>query len=274
MSNSAPDPSTDPVTDAQLKSEFDSAYWNDYHGVIADRPPASAEAAAEWAWITATRRAEQRLRSSGGAGTEPKFQVTYCSQCGGEFGPGNSGYSHCADHLRGSTAEDYITRLPADWFKDSSLEKWFPLTAEELARLRNDLARAYMRLQCADVPRDPWHWEVCAMLNGGAPVGGPASPGEPRTERGRWESTGLCGCTGELVDGERPFACEHGFKTELQRPPEPADRLEFQPLPLSQEDIAAGVDVPLCARCGRRLLSGHSHESRWYCSSETKDEKP
>ena len=26
--------------------------------------------------------------------------------------------------------------LPADWFEDSSLETWFPLTAEELARLK------------------------------------------------------------------------------------------------------------------------------------------
>ena len=31
-------------------------------------------------------------------------------------------------------------------------------------QLRQDMARAYMRLQCADVPRDPWHWEVCRML--------------------------------------------------------------------------------------------------------------
>jgi hypothetical protein len=28
----------------------------------------------------------------------PKFAKTFCSQCGGEFGPGDSGYSHCADH--------------------------------------------------------------------------------------------------------------------------------------------------------------------------------
>lgn len=26
------------------------------------------------------------------------YSKTYCSQCGGEFGPGNSGYSHCEDH--------------------------------------------------------------------------------------------------------------------------------------------------------------------------------
>jgi hypothetical protein len=27
-----------------------------------------------------------------------RFEKTYCSQCGGEFGPGDSGYSHCRDH--------------------------------------------------------------------------------------------------------------------------------------------------------------------------------
>jgi hypothetical protein len=28
----------------------------------------------------------------------------------------------------------------------------------------NIIARAYMRLQCADVPRELWHWEVCQIL--------------------------------------------------------------------------------------------------------------
>lgn len=27
-----------------------------------------------------------------------KFPKTYCSQCGSEFGPGDSGYSHCDQH--------------------------------------------------------------------------------------------------------------------------------------------------------------------------------
>ncbi len=36
---------------------------------------------------------------------EPKFPKTHCSQCGGEFGPGDHGYSHCEDHRadRGKT---------------------------------------------------------------------------------------------------------------------------------------------------------------------------
>jgi hypothetical protein len=28
----------------------------------------------------------------------PKFNETFCSQCGEAFGPGDSGYSHCQDH--------------------------------------------------------------------------------------------------------------------------------------------------------------------------------
>jgi hypothetical protein len=28
----------------------------------------------------------------------PKFEKTYCSQCGGEFGPSDSGFSHCSTH--------------------------------------------------------------------------------------------------------------------------------------------------------------------------------
>jgi hypothetical protein len=27
-----------------------------------------------------------------------RFEKTYCSSCGGEFGPGEHGYSHCSDH--------------------------------------------------------------------------------------------------------------------------------------------------------------------------------
>ena len=37
-------------------------------------------------------------------------------------------------------ANAYISRLPADWFKDSSLETWFPLTATMLQQLQSKLA--------------------------------------------------------------------------------------------------------------------------------------
>jgi hypothetical protein len=35
-----------------------------------------------------------------------KFQKTYCSQCGGEFGAGEEGFSSCADHTKGNRMID------------------------------------------------------------------------------------------------------------------------------------------------------------------------
>lgn len=29
-----------------------------------------------------------------------KYEKTFCSQCGGEFGPGEHGFSSCADHMK------------------------------------------------------------------------------------------------------------------------------------------------------------------------------
>jgi len=34
-----------------------------------------------------------------------KYAETFCSQCGKAFGPGNSGYSHCSDHIHDSGIE-------------------------------------------------------------------------------------------------------------------------------------------------------------------------
>ena len=31
-----------------------------------------------------------------------KYQKTYCSQCGNEFGSGDAGFSSCAEHMRGN----------------------------------------------------------------------------------------------------------------------------------------------------------------------------
>lgn len=48
-----------------------------------------------------------------------KFEKTYCSQCGGEFGPGDSGYSHCKDH--GARAgQDNDARQTAGGGRDKS----------------------------------------------------------------------------------------------------------------------------------------------------------
>lgn len=39
---------------------------------------------------------EQRQQAQ--AADKPRFDKVSCSQCGGEFGPGEHGYSHCSDH--------------------------------------------------------------------------------------------------------------------------------------------------------------------------------
>lgn len=49
--------------------------------------------------------------SSKESGTAPRFPKTFCSQCGGEFGPGDSGFSHCQDHAHlgsGKKIRDHI----------------------------------------------------------------------------------------------------------------------------------------------------------------------
>lgn len=33
-------------------------------------------------------------------GSGPRFERTYCSQCGGEFGPGDHGFSRCSSHRK------------------------------------------------------------------------------------------------------------------------------------------------------------------------------
>ncbi len=47
----------------------------------------------------------------------------------------------CGGSGRITTVEQYLKTLPADFHQDSSLERWFPLTAEELARLKAENAR-------------------------------------------------------------------------------------------------------------------------------------
>lgn len=36
-----------------------------------------------------------------------RFSKTYCSECGGEFGPGEQGYSHCEDHAEDEGLDSY-----------------------------------------------------------------------------------------------------------------------------------------------------------------------
>lgn len=42
----------------------------------------------------------QRIKAleAGQEDKKPRFGMVHCSQCGGGFGPGDYGYSHCEDH--------------------------------------------------------------------------------------------------------------------------------------------------------------------------------
>lgn len=53
----------------------------------------------------------------------------------------NTPCATCQGAKRIYTVEQYLKTLPADWHQDGSLERWFPLTAEELARLKRENAR-------------------------------------------------------------------------------------------------------------------------------------
>lgn len=61
--------------------------------------------------------------------TALRFQKTYCSQCGGEFGPGDHGYSHCEDHSQPGDTLDmaYINSLPLPFIGRTLGGKWWPI---------------------------------------------------------------------------------------------------------------------------------------------------
>jgi len=54
-----------------------------------------------------------RIRKLAAEPLSLKFANTYCSQCGREFGPGNSGYSHCIDHQAQGEAMNHTKRYCA-----------------------------------------------------------------------------------------------------------------------------------------------------------------
>lgn len=54
----------------------------------------------------------------------------------------NEDCTTCGATGRIRTVEQYLKTLPANWHEDSSLETWFPLSAEEHARYKQALTRA------------------------------------------------------------------------------------------------------------------------------------
>ncbi|MCW3543082.1 hypothetical protein [Burkholderia cenocepacia] len=47
-----------------------------------------------------------RIAAADLAGAAPRFAMTYCSSCGAELGPGNAGFSSCADHIGHRVLDD------------------------------------------------------------------------------------------------------------------------------------------------------------------------
>lgn len=48
----------------------------------------------------------RRIAAADLAGSAPRFANVYCSGCGQKFGPGNAGFSCCADHIRRRALDD------------------------------------------------------------------------------------------------------------------------------------------------------------------------
>jgi len=51
-----------------------------------------------------------------------KYEQTYCSQCGGEFGPGDHGFSACSDHSQGNEFKT-MNQLVDQFFSLSAFQR-------------------------------------------------------------------------------------------------------------------------------------------------------
>ena len=70
----------------------------------------------------------------------PRFQETWCSQCGKGFGPGNSGYSHCQDHRPRRAIEDKADEALSNLEDIQSARTNFKSELDSLVRLYNRLS--------------------------------------------------------------------------------------------------------------------------------------
>jgi hypothetical protein len=81
---------------------------------------------------------------------EPKFAETYCSQCGQNLGPGDSGVSHCKDHMRLEELSPALRKAA-----EAVIDRWFTPnwthdavhTGELIAALRDALQTTGTALQ-------------------------------------------------------------------------------------------------------------------------------
>lgn len=103
-----------------------------------------------------------------GKPTKPKYEKTYCSQCGGEFGPGEHGYSHCSDHKhsRGFDADLAVSIARGGMGPEEMCVEYF----DKIAQLK-DALRACLRafeagkdVPGAVVPREKFLDELRALV--------------------------------------------------------------------------------------------------------------
>lgn len=80
----------------------------------------------------------------------PRFANVACSQCGRDFGPGDSGYSHCSDHTPATVAD--VRRIVREELRDYQLEK--DVTSESTATpvsKSDKVAEGLKKIKLADV---------------------------------------------------------------------------------------------------------------------------
>ena len=88
-----------------------------------------------------------------------KFQNTFCSQCGGEFGPGDHGYSHCRNHQRFANHLGYSDIDPFEVVKvvsDKTLEIR-EMVAERDESVKLDWAMGGFAGHCINQRDQKWH---------------------------------------------------------------------------------------------------------------------
>ena len=134
--------SRDPYGLSKLRRAFEESQHRT--GMVVGLPKVTIDASHvnhALVYIDALREEIQHLRSSAGAEVKPLTVQEFVRADDAtreRIGEGIARRAFARQSPEPS-AKDYIARLPADWFKDSSLETWFPLTAEELKRLRMEV---------------------------------------------------------------------------------------------------------------------------------------
>lgn len=143
-------PSKDQLSEQQIRFLLADAKFSIERGRALDSQLVSAWALEQLCEIALSHRAAHEPRAA--------RKCTHCNGtglgqvCCGELDDGRccmqpviDACGTCGGDKTISTIDQYIATLPADWHEDSSLEKWFPLTAQELKLQRDriiDLERA------------------------------------------------------------------------------------------------------------------------------------